>query len=99
MRLRGEEMTIGYGEPWRTCPSALIPIGLGRPRRGSIVQGSGRWHHPCTEKTTADDATTTRDAIKMRLSELGQVLEEGVVKGCEDVGDVARTRIERWLEN
>ncbi len=47
--------------------------------------------------STADDAAATRDAIKKRLSELGQVLKEGVVKGWEDVGDIAKTRIERWL--
>lgn len=50
------------------------------------------------KNSTADDAATTRDAIKKRLSELGHVLKEGVVKGWEDVGDVARSRIERWLE-
>ncbi len=51
------------------------------------------------KNSTADDAAATRDAIKKRLSELGNVLKEGVVKGWEDVGDTARTRIERWLEN
>jgi len=51
------------------------------------------------KNSTADDAAATRDAIKKRLSELGQVLKEGVVKGWEDVGDAAKTRIERWLQN
>ena len=51
------------------------------------------------KKSTADDAVATRDAIKKRLSELGLVLKEGVAKGWEGVGDVARARIERWLEN
>ena len=49
--------------------------------------------------STTDDAAATRDAIKKRLSELGQVLKEGVVKGWEDVSDAAKTRIVRWLEN
>lgn len=51
------------------------------------------------KNSTADDAAATRDAIKKRLSELGQVVKEGVVKGWESVSDIARTRIERWLQN
>jgi hypothetical protein len=51
------------------------------------------------KNSTADDAAATRDAIKKRLSEVGLVLKEGVVKGWEGVGDAARARIERWLEN
>ena len=51
------------------------------------------------KNSTADDAAATRDAIKKRLSELGHVLKEGVVKGWEEVGEVARTRIEGWLQN
>jgi hypothetical protein len=48
--------------------------------------------------STADDAAATRAAIKKRLSEIGKVLKEGAVGGWEDVGDVAKTRIQSWLD-
>jgi hypothetical protein len=51
------------------------------------------------KNTVTDDAAATRDAIKKRLSEIGHALKEGLVNGSGEVGDVARSRIERWLQN
>jgi hypothetical protein len=49
--------------------------------------------------STESDAAVARDAIKKRLSELAHVVKEGVVDGWDTIGDVAKTRLNRWLDN
>ena len=63
-------------------------------RRQELIKKLGTLKH-----STESDAAVARDAIKNRLSELAHVVKEGVVDGWDNIGDVAKTRLNRWLDN
>ena len=51
------------------------------------------------KSSTLADAEIARDAIKKRLSELGQAIKEGVVDGWDSLGNGAKSRLSRWLDS
>ena len=44
-------------------------------------------------------AGKARDQLKAKLSELRQILKQGVVDGWASLGDIAKKRLEHWLAN
>ena len=48
---------------------------------------------------TRIEAVETRDKLKAKLSELGHIIKEGVVDGWENLGEIVKQRLDRWLAN
>ena len=48
---------------------------------------------------TRIEAVETRDKLKAKLSELGHIIKEGVVDGWANLGELAKQRLDHWLDN